>query len=101
MDALWKGATKFLSTMKKFQMSSISILSDNMTVVDAFAKNTRQATGVFQTFLDVLVLPKRKGGWPKPSFRIENANSFWVVKRSYYNHISSSTVKFVGCFGRN
>eukprot|EP00917_Polyrhabdina_sp_WS-2016_P020367 GHVP01043593.1.p1 GENE.GHVP01043593.1~~GHVP01043593.1.p1 ORF type:complete len:286 (+),score=48.27 GHVP01043593.1:373-1230(+) len=50
--ALWKGATKFLATIKKFQMSTITILSDNMTVVDAFAKNTKPISATSEYYLN-------------------------------------------------
>eukprot|EP00917_Polyrhabdina_sp_WS-2016_P027686 GHVP01059020.1.p1 GENE.GHVP01059020.1~~GHVP01059020.1.p1 ORF type:complete len:197 (-),score=24.83 GHVP01059020.1:51-641(-) len=36
--ALWKGITKLRNSMKRFQMTKLLILSDNMTVVEAFTK---------------------------------------------------------------
>eukprot|EP00917_Polyrhabdina_sp_WS-2016_P025283 GHVP01054460.1.p1 GENE.GHVP01054460.1~~GHVP01054460.1.p1 ORF type:complete len:478 (+),score=56.85 GHVP01054460.1:366-1799(+) len=50
--ALWKGVTKFLATMKKFNMSTIKILSDNMTVVEAFSKNTTPISATSEYYLN-------------------------------------------------
>eukprot|EP00917_Polyrhabdina_sp_WS-2016_P016259 GHVP01035234.1.p1 GENE.GHVP01035234.1~~GHVP01035234.1.p1 ORF type:complete len:152 (+),score=17.77 GHVP01035234.1:206-661(+) len=50
--ALWKGITKFLSTIKNFQVSTISILSDNMTVVKAFENNTKPLSATSEYYLN-------------------------------------------------
>eukprot|EP00917_Polyrhabdina_sp_WS-2016_P005915 GHVP01013174.1.p1 GENE.GHVP01013174.1~~GHVP01013174.1.p1 ORF type:complete len:527 (+),score=67.82 GHVP01013174.1:247-1827(+) len=50
--ALWKGVTKFLSTMKKFKMTTVTILSDNMTVVNAFEKNKKPESPTSDYYLN-------------------------------------------------
>eukprot|EP00917_Polyrhabdina_sp_WS-2016_P016934 GHVP01036603.1.p1 GENE.GHVP01036603.1~~GHVP01036603.1.p1 ORF type:complete len:136 (+),score=8.67 GHVP01036603.1:970-1377(+) len=50
--ALWKGLTKLRSAMKRFQMTKLRILSDNMVVVEAFTKGIQPTSPTSAYYLE-------------------------------------------------